>query len=141
MFSRYELPVVNHRPEDLDIEWREGWNELSFFPHIVPDRDDVDTHRSNKRAQGQDIVRPGYYAEKVKVSTWPVRIMLTLIVFAMGGAGYAAYLGYGEYLNDWERAELRIADLERRLALAGESTEESAFNMFYRRDFNFSEID
>ncbi|MDE0982149.1 MAG: hypothetical protein OSB11_09315 [Gammaproteobacteria bacterium] len=116
-------------------------HDLGNIPHIVPDRDDVDTHRSNKRAQGQDIVRPGYYAEKVKVSTWPVRIMLTLIVLIMGGAGYGAYLGYGEYLNDWKQAELRIADLERRLALAGESTEESAFNMFERMDFNFSEID
>lgn len=116
-------------------------HDLGSIPPIVPDRDDVDTHRSNKRAQGQEIVRPGHYAEKVKVSTWPVRIMLTLIVFTMGGAGYAAYLLYGEYLNYSEQAELRIADLERRLALAGESTEESAFNMFERMDFNFSEID
>jgi chromosome segregation ATPase len=115
--------------------------DLGNIPPIVPDRDDVDTHRSNKRAQGQDIVRPGYYAQKVKVSTWPVRIMLTLIVFSMGGAGYGAYLMYGEYLNESEQTELRIADLERRLALAGESTEESAFNMFERMDFNFSEID
>lgn len=116
-------------------------DDLGNIPPIVPDRDDVDTHRSNKRAQGQDIVRPGYYAEKVKVSTWPVRIMLTLIVFTMGGAGYAAYMMFGEYLNENEQTELRIADLERRLALAGESTEESAFNMFERMDFNFSEID
>jgi chromosome segregation ATPase len=116
-------------------------HDLGNIPPIVPDRDDVDTHRSNKRAQGQDIVRPGYYAEKVKVSTWPVRIMLTLIVFSLGGAGYGAYLMYGEYLNESEQTELRIADLERRLALAGESTEESAFNMFERMDFNFSEID
>ena len=116
-------------------------HDLGNIPPIVPDRDDVDTHRSNKRAQGQEIVRPGHYAEKVKVSTWPVRIMLTLIVFAMGGAGYGAYLMYGEYLNVSEQTELRIADLERRLALAGESTEESTFNMFERMDFNFSEID
>jgi len=116
-------------------------HDLGNIPPIVPDRDDVDTHRSNKRAQGQDIVRPGYYAEMVKVSTWPVRIMLTLIVFSLGGAGYGAYLMYGEYLNESEQTELRIVDLERRLALAGESTEESAFNMFERMDFNFSEID
>jgi|TARA_B110000305_G_scaffold68915_1_gene77343 chromosome segregation ATPase len=116
-------------------------HDLGSIPPIVPDRDDVDTHRSNKRAQGQDIVRPGYYAEKVKVSTWPVRIMLTLIVLTMAAAGYGAYLMYGDYLYESEQDELRIADLERRLALAGESTEESAFNMFERMDFNFSEID
>jgi chromosome segregation ATPase len=116
-------------------------DDLGSIPSIVPDRDDVDTHRSNKRAQGQDIVRPGQYAEQVKVSTWPVRVMLTLIVMVMGAASYGAYLMYGEYLNDREQADLRIADLERRLALAGESTEESTVNMFERMDFNFSEID
>ncbi len=116
-------------------------DDLDNIPPIVPDRDDVDTHRSNRRAQGQDIVRPGYYAEKVEVSTWPVRIMLTLIVLTMVAAGSGAYLMYGDYLYESEQDELRIADLERRLALAGESTEESAFNMFERMDFNFSEID
>lgn len=115
--------------------------DFGNIPPMVPDRDDVDSHLSNRRAQGQDIVRPGYYAEKVKVSTWPVRIMLTLIVLAMGGAGYGAYLMYGFYLNDMEQAELRIADLERRLALAGNSAEQSNVNMFERMDFNFSEID
>lgn len=116
-------------------------DDLDSIPPIVPDREDVDTHLSNKRAQGQDIVRPGYYAEKRKVSTWPVRIVLTFIILAMGATSYGAYLMYGEYLNDSEQAELRIADLERRLALAGESTEESTFNIFERMDFNFSEID
>lgn len=116
-------------------------HEIGKIPPIVPDRDDVDTHRSNKRSQGQDIVRPGYYAEKVKVSTWPVRIMLTLIVLVMAGAGYAAYTGYGMYLDEMGQAELRIVDLERRLALAGDSNEESMLNMIDRMDFNFSEID
>lgn len=119
----------------------ENSDDLGSIPPIVPDRDDVDTHLSNKRAQRQDIVRPGYYAEKGEVSMWPVRIALTLIVLTMGAASYGAYLMYGVYLNDSEQAELRIADLERRLALAGESTEESTFNMFERMDFNFSEID
>ncbi len=116
-------------------------DDLGKIPPMVPDRDDVDSHLSNRRAQGQDIVRPGYYAEKVKVSTWPVRIMLSLIVIAMTAAGYGAYLMYGLYLDDMQQAELRIADLERRLALAGDSAEESTLNMFERMDFNFSEID
>lgn len=116
-------------------------NELGNIPPMVPDRDDVDSHLSNRRAQGNDIVRPAYYAEKVKVSTWPVRIMLTLIVLTMGAAGYAAYYMYGLYLNDIQQAELRITDLEKRLLLAGDSAEESTLNMFGRMDFNFSEID
>ncbi len=116
-------------------------DELGNIPPMIPDRDDVDSHLSNKRAQGQDIVRSSYYAKKVTVSTWPVRVMLTLIIFAIGGAGYGAYLGYGIYLDHMEQAQLRITDLERRLALAGDSAEESTLNMFERMDFNFSEID
>ena len=48
---------------------------------------------------------------------------------------------YEENLDVLEQAELRIADLERRLALAGDSAEESTLNMIDRMDFNFSEID
>jgi chromosome segregation ATPase len=115
--------------------------ELHNIPPMVPDRDDVDSHITNRRSQGQDIVRPSYYAEKVRVSTWPVRIMLTLIVLVMAGAGYGAYYMYGEYLTDMRQAELRISDLEGRLALVGDSAEESTLNMIERLDFNFSEID
>ncbi|MBT3531366.1 MAG: hypothetical protein HOF74_09205 [Gammaproteobacteria bacterium] len=115
--------------------------ELHNIPPMVPDRDDVDSHLSNRKSQGQEIVRPSYYAEKVKVSTWPVRIMLTLIVLVMGGAGYGAYYMYGEYETTMRQAELRISDLEGRLALVGDSAEESTLNLIDRLDFNFTEID
>ncbi|MEX0963668.1 MAG: hypothetical protein WDZ52_06475 [Pseudohongiellaceae bacterium] len=116
-------------------------DELGKIPPIVPDRDDVATHLSNKRSQGRDIVRPSHSTELVKVSTWPVRIMLTLIVLTMGAAGYGAYMLYEQNLDEMQQAELRIADLERRLSLAGDSAEESTLNMMDRMDFNFSEID
>ena len=115
--------------------------DIGKIPPIVPDRDDVDTHRSNKRAQGRDIVRSNYNAEMVKVSTWPVRIMLMLTVLVMAGAAYGGYVLYQENLDVLAQAELRIADLERRLALAGDSADESTLNMMDRMDFNFSEID
>jgi septal ring factor EnvC (AmiA/AmiB activator) len=91
----------------------------------VPDRDDVKSHISNKRAQGQDIVRPSYYTQSVKVSTWPVRILLSILTLAVIGGGYGAYYFYGEYQTDLRQANLRIGDLEARLALVGESAEES----------------
>jgi chromosome segregation ATPase len=100
-------------------------DELGKLPPMVPDRDDVDSHISNRRGQGNDIVRPNSYAEKVKVSTWPVRIMLLLLTCAAGAGGYAGYYYYGEYKADLRRAELRISDLELRLAMAGESSEET----------------
>lgn len=116
-------------------------DELGNIPPMVPDRDDVDSHLTNKKAQGQEIVRGAYYTQKVKVSTWQVRFMLTVIVLAMLAAGYGGYYLYGEYEFDLRQADLRISDLERRLSLAGDSADDSALNMIERMDFNFTEID
>ena len=100
-------------------------DELTDIPPMVPERDDVDSHLSNKRARSQEIVRPGYPTGKIRVSTWPVRIMLTLLILAVAGGGYGAYYFYGIYQDDLRQANLRIGDLEVRLALAGESAEAS----------------
>ncbi len=40
-------------------------DDLKDIPPLVPERDDVASHRSNKRAQSQEIVRPSYYTRKV----------------------------------------------------------------------------
>lgn len=104
-------------------------DDLHDIPPMVPERDDVDTHLSNKKAQGQEIVRPSYYTQKVKVSTWPVRILLTILTLAAGAGGYGAYYFYEIYQSDLRQANLRISDLEMALALAGESAEESDNNL------------
>ena len=104
-------------------------DELTNIPPMVPERDDVATHLKNKKAQSQDIVRPSYYTQKVKVSTWPVRIILTVLTLGMLGGGYGAYYFYGEYQNSLRQSELRIGDLELRLAIAGELGEESDSNL------------
>ena len=49
-------------------------DELQDIPPMIPDRDDVDSHLSNRRSQKDEIVRPNYYAERVTVSTLPVRV-------------------------------------------------------------------
>ena len=100
-------------------------DELNDIPPMVPERDDVDTHLSNKKAQSQEIVRPNYYTQKVKVSTWPVRIMLAILTLVVGAGSYGAYYFYGIYQSELRQANLRISDLEMALALAGESAEES----------------
>ena len=100
-------------------------DDLKDIPPLVPERDDVASHRSNKRAQSQEIVRPSYYTRKVEVSTWPVRIMLILLTLGVVVGGYGAYYFYGEYQNTLRQSELRIGDLEVRLALAGETAVES----------------
>ena len=104
-------------------------DDLTNIPPLVPERDDVDSHLSNKRSQSQDIVRPSYYTQKMKVSTWPVRIMLILLTLGMGGGGYGAYYFYNQYQTTLRQSELRIGDLELRLAIAGEFAEESDSNL------------
>lgn len=116
-------------------------DELTNIPPIVPSRDDVDTHHRVRKQQAKEIVRPGYYTEKVKVSTWPVRIMITLLTIGMLGGAGAAYYFYDLYQNDLRTSELRLGDLERKLALVGDSSEETALNIQETLDFHFSEID
>lgn len=100
-------------------------NELGDIPPLVPEREDVASHLSDRRAQSREIVRPGYYTERVKVSSWPVRVILSILTLAAVGGSYAGYYFYGEYQTDLRQANLRIGDLEVALALAGESAEES----------------
>ena len=100
-------------------------DDLNDIPPLIPEREDVASHLSDKRAQSQEIVRPGYYKEKVKVSSWPVRVMLSILTLAVAGGSYAGYYLYEKYQTDLRQANLRIGDLEVALALAGESAEES----------------
>ena len=99
--------------------------DLNDIPPMIPEKDDVASHVINKKAQNQEIVRPNYYTKKVKVSSWPVRVMLSLLTLTVVGGGYVAYYFYGNYQTDLRQSGLRISDLEVALALAGESAEES----------------
>lgn len=98
----------------------------SNIPPLVPDRDHVDTHKSNKRARSREIVRPTRQARSSDRNPWPLRGLLTLLVLFMIGGGYAGYYFYTEvYATELRQANLRISDLETRLALMGETAEES----------------
>ena len=116
-------------------------DELTNIPPIVPTRDDVDAHEQSRRGQTQDIVNPSHYVQKQKVSTTGVRIALTMLFLVVIAAGAGAYYGYGIYEADLRQADLRIGDLERRLALVGDTAEDSMVNIQETLDFHFSEID
>jgi methyl-accepting chemotaxis protein len=118
---------------------RDNNDDLHDIPPMVPSRDEMVTRQ--RRRNQPEIVTPASYAEFVKVSTWPVRIMLFLLTAAIGAAAYGGYLFHERYINDLRQADRRIADLENRLALVGDSAEETTANVIERVDFNFSEID
>jgi chromosome segregation ATPase len=114
-------------------------DDLHDIPSMVPARDEVVHHQSKRRQP--DIVPPVNYGETIKVSTWPVRIMLGVLSLAIGAGGYLAYTVYTDNLESLRQATRRIEDLEGRLALVGNSAEETTANVLERLDFNFSEID
>ncbi len=114
-------------------------DDLHDIPSMVPARDEVVHHQSKRRQP--DIVPPVHYGETIKVSTWPVRIMLGLLTLAIGAGAYLGYTVYADNLESLRQATRRIEDLEGRLALVGDSAEETTANVLERLDFNFSEID
>jgi septation ring formation regulator EzrA len=117
--------------------------DLSDIPPMIPELDDVDTHRSGRRAQGQDIVSASYAGAKYQSSTASGWLKGTLLIFfaSLSCGGYLGYLAYEEASDGMETAKLRISDLERRLSFVGENAEESNLNLNERIDFNFTEID
>lgn len=114
-------------------------DDLNDIPSMVPSRDDVDSRRHARKQP--DLVKPVSYAELVKVSTWPVRIMLATLTLALAGTAYYGYTLNQEGMRQINLSNQRIADLEGRLALVGDSAEETTGNIIERVDFNFSEID
>ena len=98
------------------------------IPPLVPDRDDVDSHLSNKRARSREIVRPSGAPQTraTNRTSWPVLVMICLLTLGVGGGLYGAYYFYTEiYQTGLRQANLRISDLETRLAIVGESAEET----------------
>jgi chromosome segregation ATPase len=114
-------------------------DDFDNIPSMVPSRDDVNSRQQAR--QQPDLVKPVSYAELVKVSTWPVRIMLALLTVSLSGAAYYGYDLHQQTLLQLEQSNSRISDLEGRLALVGDSAEETMGNIIERVDFNFSEID
>ena len=109
------------------------------IPSMSVPKDEVASRQKGRRQP--DLVKTTSYVEQVKVSTWPVRIMLGILSLALIGGAYAGYTVYQATLQQLDQAERRILDLEDRLALVGDSAEETTGNIIERLDFNFSEID
>ena len=114
-------------------------DDLLDIPSMIPARDEVAGYRTKRRQA--DIVPTPRYGEIVKVSTWPVRIMLLALTVAIAGGAAVAYQVYQNNEAAMLQALRRIEDLEGRLALVGDSAEETTANVIERLDFNFSEID
>lgn len=121
-------------------------DHLDDIPSLVPDRDDLVSHRTKVRrgsASAAAAAAAPAYAESSGTSGF-VSFLLGVLVLGMCATGAAGYHFYKEGLEsqeNFERALARIGQLETRLNLVDEAAVQSSTGLLERVDFNFSEID
>ena len=115
------------------------------IPSIVPERDELHSHRKRTRGTAGSSVSAPVIHEVVSAGTSGVVIFFITILFlglvATGGAGY-----YFFQQSELAKAELinsnnRITQLESRLNMVDETTSQSSLGLMEKVDFNFSEVD
>lgn len=110
------------------------------IPSIVPERDELRSHRSTKRGTPIPLIEDTVVIR----ASGTVRFLLTILVLGMmatGGAGYFFYIQGQIALADLNTASFRIQQLESRLSTVDEAAEQSSVGLLERVDFNFAEID
>ncbi len=112
---------------------------------ITPERDELVTHTKRKRGNSRSTtsaktpVPQGSSGESSGVKS-----ILFILVLGLLGTAAGAYYFYDQGLQTQAALELsnnRIAQLENRLNMVDEATEQSSLSLLERVDFNFSEID
>lgn len=115
-------------------------NEDLDVPSIVPERDELASHRKQSRGHA-----PVYPTETVVAgASWPLRTLLFFLVLGMAGGGWFIYqftLEGQALQKDLRNANKRIEQLETALAVTSETSEESGMALLDRINTNLSEID
>src|SRR5688572_16823169 len=123
-----------HNPDNFDE-----------IPSIVPERDELVSHRKRTRGTAASSPSTPVIHEVVSSGTSGLVIFFITILFlgliATGGAGYYFY-----QQNENAKAELitsnnRITQLESRLNMVDETTSQSSLGLMEKVEFNFSEVD
>ena len=127
--------------------------DLYNIPPMVPDPDHVDSHRSGRRARGQEIVPPppggrigggggrGVGAGSIGELSGGLQFLLAVLtIIALGGSA-AAYYFYDQYQTDLRQTQLRLNDLERTLALTGEGAAEEAAQIMEKVEETIEQYD
>ena len=132
--------------------------DLYNIPPMVPDPDHVDSHRSGRRARGQEIVPPVGGGGRIgggggvgrgnvggiggigELSGGVQFLLAVLTVIALGGSA-AAYYFYDQYQTDLRQTQLRLNDLERTLALTGEDAAEEAAEIMSKVEVTIEQYD
>jgi predicted nucleic acid-binding Zn-ribbon protein len=126
-------------------------DDLDEIPSIVPERDELVSHRKRKRgsaaASAASAPRQAYadqaYGEAGGTSGW-VTFFITILVLGLLGTSAAGYYFYQQGLTTADEllsTRNRLMQIETRLSLVDEAAADSAASLVERVDFNFSEID
>jgi chromosome segregation ATPase len=110
---------------------------------IVPERDELVTHRKKKRGNSMSTGISSQTPAPVGTSG-AVKFLLALLTLGLCASGGGAYYFYQQDLQaqmSLDRSNDRIVQLENRLNLVDEAAEQSSMGLLERVDFNFSEID
>lgn len=122
-------------------------DDFDEIPSIVPERDELVTHRKRKRgtsASGSAAVAMRQ-PEVVEAGTSGWVIFFITILFlgllGTGGAGWYFYQENLQHREDTLRAQNRLMQIENQLQLVDQSAADSASNLMVEIKEHFSEID
>tara|TARA_R110000772_G_scaffold15931_7_gene45766 strand:- start:831 stop:1652 length:822 start_codon:yes stop_codon:yes gene_type:complete len=111
---------------------------------IVPERDELVTHRKKKRGNSMSSSGGGSRPLAPAATSGGVKLLLGVLSLGLLASAGGAYYFYDQGIQTGEaleRSNTRISQLENRLNLVDEATEQSSLSLLERVDFNFSEID
>ncbi|MFL2840299.1 MAG: hypothetical protein ACJ0BT_00430 [Pseudohongiellaceae bacterium] len=110
---------------------------------IVPERDEVVTHRKKKRGNSMSS-GGGNQTTELAGKSGLLKFLFSVLFLGLCASGGGAYYFYEQGLLNQtalDRSNMRLLQLENRLNLVDESVEQSSMGLLERVDFNFSEID
>lgn len=120
---------------------RDDRHEDFEIPSIVPERDELVSHRG--RPRGNSLPEPVVH-DVAAGTSGGVIFMLTLLFLGTLATGATAYVFYQQgqqALDSLDDARNRIMALESTLSAVGEDAEQTTLGIIQRVETNFSEID
>jgi chromosome segregation ATPase len=121
-------------------------DDLDEIPSIVPERDELVSHRKRKRGtSATGSVAPRLEPEIVEAGTsgWVI-FFITILFLGMLGTGGGAYYFYGQNQQNMAKAlefQNDLMQIQSRLNLVDQASADSAQDLVEKVEFNFSEID
>ena len=116
-------------------------DHLDDIPSIVPERDELVSHRKKKRGNSIPVVEEAAVSAGTGGGVIFMLTILTLGLFATGGAGYYFYTEGLQMQEQLNAAQVRIMQLQNRLNLTDEAAQQSSGTLLEKVDANFTQID